>query len=115
MPIRILALCGSPECQPTGPAWEYYGDYLRRLDPEGSKSIPYEQFIEDDAASKSPWTRTQHPRVADYLGAHATQFDLIAKAVRIPGSSPLTLTAEQDPAADVQQGGTLPGAMEAAK
>lgn len=40
---------------------------------------------------------------------------LIDKAVRIPGSSPVTLTAEQDLAADVQQGGALPRAMEVVK
>jgi glutamate/aspartate transport system permease protein len=40
---------------------------------------------------------------------------LIDKAVRIPGSAPVTRTAEQDLAADVQQGGALPGAMEVVK
>jgi len=81
---ELLTLCGSPECQPPSPAWETYGGYLTRLDPEGSKKIPYEQFTEDDAASKSPWTRNEHAKVAGYLDAHAAQFDLIAKAVRMP-------------------------------
>ena len=40
---------------------------------------------------------------------------LIDKAVRIPGSTPVTLAAEQDLAVDVPQGGALPDAVEAVK
>ena len=40
---------------------------------------------------------------------------LIDKAVRIPGSAPVKLTAEQELAADMQQGSALPGAMETVK
>jgi len=40
---------------------------------------------------------------------------LIDKAVRIPGSAPAKLTADQELAAEVQQGGALPGAMEVVK
>lgn len=40
---------------------------------------------------------------------------LIDKAVRIPGSSPVTRVADQDLAADMQQGGGLPSVMEVVK